>query len=206
MAPILVTAYDPTWPVEFEHISLQIKTYLVAAAVPYITIEHVGSTSVPHLPAKPNIDLVILVKTGEWAEKARDALIWEPTPDEYYKCIGNGGIKGRFSMKHQDWERMPQRSVYIISEEDEDGMLGLRGYRSLREVLTSGTRNGEALKKEYGNVKLGLVREGIEDGVEYGRRKNEVIRKILRHAGWTDEEVGKKEALDVREIWPKFEL
>ena len=184
----------------------QLRSYLTAASVPFTTIEHVGSTSIPDLAAKPNIDIVILVKDAATGEQARDALIWQPSPTEYYKSIGNGGIKGRISMKFHDWARTPARSVYIISEEDEDGMLGLRGYRDLKKVLTTETQEAEDLRREYENVKWGMVQEGIEDGIEYGRRKNGAIKKILKKAGWSDEDVPKKEALDVREPWDDWEL
>ena len=184
----------------------QLGTYLATASVPYTKIEHVGSTSIPNLAAKPNIDIVILVKGGATAARARDALIWEPSPAEYYKCIGNGGIRGRISMKHSDWQQLPQRSVYIISETDEEGMLGLRGYRDLKRILCANTQEAESLRKEYEDVKWEMVQEGIEDGIEYGRRKNAIIGKILKRAGWTDEEVQKKEALDVRDIQDDWEL
>ena len=206
MAPIIVSEHDPSWSLHFERIASHLQTYLATARVSYISIEHIGSTSIPNLAAKPNIDITIIVKDATTAEKARDALIWEPEPEEYYKCIGNGGIMGRISMKFQDYIQVPYRSVYIISEENADGMLGLRGYRDLKQVLTEGTPESEELVQEYGDVKWAMVQEGIEDGVEYGRRKNEIIRKILKRAGWTDEELEKKEALDVREVWDTWEL
>ena len=207
MAPIIVTEPDHFWPGHFQYIASQLQTYLAAASVPFITIEHVGSTSIPNLAAKPNIDIVVLVKDAATADRARDALIWQPPPEEYYICIGNGGIRGRISMKFQHgWEQTPQRSVYIISEMDEEGMLGLKGYRDLKKILCADTREAEALRREYEGVKWELVQEGIEDGIEYGRRKNAIIGKILKRAGWTAEEVQRKEALDVREIQDEWEL
>lgn len=197
MPIIQVLPYDPSWPSHFAHISSQLSHYLDTASVPYTTIEHVGSTSIQGLAAKPNIDIIILVRDQSTAEKAREALIWQPSPTEYHKCIGDGGIRGRLSMKYQDWEAMPQRSVYIIAEDDEEGILSVRGYRDLRECLTK--QENADLRKEYEECKLSMVAERIEDGVEYGQRKNRVIRKILKRAGWTDEEVDRKEGLDTRE-------
>ena len=100
-------------------------------------------------------------------------------------------------MKYQNWEAMPQRSVYIVAEDDEEGMLSVKGYRDLRECLTK-EENGD-LRREYEQCKLAMVQEGVEDGVEYGQRKNGVIRRILRRAGWTDAEVDRKEGLDTRQ-------
>ena len=203
--PIQVLPYDPSWPEHFNRIATQLRSYLTTASVPYTAIEHIGSTSIPHLASKPNIDIVVIVPTAAAAVSARDALIWVPEPTEYYKCIGNGGIRGRMSMKFQDWNAMPKRSVYIVSEQDEEGMMSVRGYRDVRECLRKEEHQG--LRREYGECKMAMVREGCSDGVEYGRAKNEVIRKILKVCGWRDEEVDAKEALDVRgDGWERWEL
>lgn len=98
-------------------------------------------------------------------------------------------------MKFADWKRKPQRSVYIISEEDEDGMLGYRGYCDLKRVL----KEDAELRQEYEGVKLAQIRQGQTSGVLYGRAKNRVIAKILTKAGWTDEEIRRKESFDVRD-------
>ena len=51
---IVVSDYDPAWPAMFEHE----RTSLHAALDPFVlTIEHIGSTAVPGLAAKPIIDL-----------------------------------------------------------------------------------------------------------------------------------------------------
>jgi GrpB-like predicted nucleotidyltransferase (UPF0157 family) len=201
MAPIVVSEYDPTWPLHFKRISLQIQGYLSTANVPYITIEHIGSTAIPNIAAKPNIDIIILVEDAATAEKAREALTWTPPASEHYKSIGNGGIKGRISMKFQDRKLVPDRSVYIIAEDDEDGMIGLKGYRDLKKILSGGTVRRKELKEEYEDVKWEIVAQGIDDIVDYGRKKNVVVRKILKEVGWTDEEIKRKEDLDVRKKW-----
>jgi GrpB-like predicted nucleotidyltransferase (UPF0157 family) len=53
---ILVCDYDPVWPVMFEHERTCLHDVLGAQV---LTIEHVGSTSVPGLAAKPIIDLLV---------------------------------------------------------------------------------------------------------------------------------------------------
>lgn len=57
-APIELAEYDPRWPGFFSRESDRIKEALGALA---LRIEHVGSTSVPGLAAKPIIDIVLLV-------------------------------------------------------------------------------------------------------------------------------------------------
>lgn len=56
--PIRVVSYDPEWPQIFEREAQRIQTALGNRA---LRIEHVGSTSVPELPAKPIIDILLVV-------------------------------------------------------------------------------------------------------------------------------------------------
>ena len=54
-----LAAYDPAWPVLFSGEAARIRKELGAAA---LIVEHVGSTSVPGLAAKPIIDIVLAVR------------------------------------------------------------------------------------------------------------------------------------------------
>jgi GrpB-like predicted nucleotidyltransferase (UPF0157 family) len=56
--PIEIRAYDPSWPDLYEREEARIRSVLGERV---IGIEHVGSTSVPALPAKPIIDIVLEV-------------------------------------------------------------------------------------------------------------------------------------------------
>jgi len=53
---IEIVAYDPRWPELFAREAARIRSILQSRA---LRIEHVGSTSVPGLPAKPVIDLLL---------------------------------------------------------------------------------------------------------------------------------------------------
>ena len=57
-APIVVADYDPGWPALFEREAERIRRALGARVV---QLEHVGSTSVPGLAAKPRIDILLIV-------------------------------------------------------------------------------------------------------------------------------------------------
>lgn len=199
MPPVHVYAADRSWPAYFALFRHQISRYFREAHVPFISITHIGSTSIPNLAAKDNIDIVILVANAELAQAAAGALVWEPAPAEHYKNIGDGGIRGRISLKFQDPSRRPARSVYVVHLEDEEGMLSLRGYRDLKRVLTM----NEELRREYEAVKLALTEQGIEEGIVYGRGKNQVIAKVLAVAGWSEEEIRRKEGLDHRDLTTK---
>ena len=56
--PVLLADYDPEWPRLFEREAARIRTALSERA---LQIEHVGSTSVPGLAAKPIIDIILVV-------------------------------------------------------------------------------------------------------------------------------------------------
>ena len=56
--PVVLHDPDPTWPVLFETDAVAIRTALGATA---LAVDHVGSTSVPGLPAKPVIDILLQV-------------------------------------------------------------------------------------------------------------------------------------------------
>jgi GrpB-like predicted nucleotidyltransferase (UPF0157 family) len=57
-AQIDLAEYDPEWPVLFEREEQRIRAALGERA---LQVEHVGSTSVPDLAAKPLIDIVLVV-------------------------------------------------------------------------------------------------------------------------------------------------
>lgn len=57
-SPIVLTEYDPAWPQLFEREADRIRGALASRA---LHVEHVGSTSVPGLAAKPIIDMVLVV-------------------------------------------------------------------------------------------------------------------------------------------------
>src|SRR3954452_19906435 len=62
---VVLAAYDPAWPAKFERHAAIISEALGGTA---LRIEHVGSTSVPGLAAKPIID--ILVEVPDSADEA----------------------------------------------------------------------------------------------------------------------------------------
>ncbi len=64
--PIAIVEPDPSWPARYEELATRIRDALGAAV---LAVDHVGSTSVPGLPAKPiiDIDLTVADSTDEAA-------------------------------------------------------------------------------------------------------------------------------------------
>lgn len=195
---VIVTYPDPRWPENFEAIKAQLAGDLTDECISYLNIEHIGSTSIPNLPAKPIIDILITISPCDFndtnLEKFTEALSWGRRQMGYH-YIGSGGVQGRWSFKlYGDIE--PARNVYVMPEDD--GLV-LRSYRALRETLSV----NESLRQEYGQVKIELAAAGIEYGtiMQYAAKKRPTIRKILKAAGWTDAMVDEQESMSVTD-WP----
>jgi GrpB-like predicted nucleotidyltransferase (UPF0157 family) len=81
--PARVVSYDTAWPVLFAKLGGQLRTALGEIA---LRIDHIGSTAVPGLDAKPVIDVQISVAALEPADTFRGALegcgfSWRDNPD-----------------------------------------------------------------------------------------------------------------------------
>ncbi len=94
---IVVVEYDPAWPSRFEALRHEYATAMAAAGIPVVAIEHVGSTSVPGLAAKPIIDCDIVVAQAQvaGASTVLGSLGFAP--------LGELGIPERRSRNRRGW-------------------------------------------------------------------------------------------------------
>ncbi|SKC59987.1 GrpB family protein [Krasilnikoviella flava] len=168
---ITVVEYHPGWPARFEQLRAAYAQALEAARVPYRGIEHVGSTAVPGLAAKPviDVDVVVAGPDVEAASAALGGLGFEPR--------GDLGIAGRYAFEAP--ERFAPTHTYVAVE----GCLALRNHLAVRDAL----RADDALRDEYGEVKR---RAGVEaaDIDEYLLLKSDVLGRILRRGGLSEDE------------------
>jgi GrpB-like predicted nucleotidyltransferase (UPF0157 family) len=86
-AQIYLAPYDPAWPGQYQAEAAKIRAALGEAA---IVLEHVGSTSIPGLPAKPIIDIVLCV-----ADSADE--------DAYVPALTAQGY--RLHLREPEWEQ-----------------------------------------------------------------------------------------------------
>jgi GrpB-like predicted nucleotidyltransferase (UPF0157 family) len=161
--PIVVVDYDPQWPVAFATIRATLQKTL--ADVPVIGIEHVGSTSVPGLAAKPIIDIDVIVDRSHVAD-AIAAL-----ESVGYRSLGEMGIPDRHAFKTPP-DSIRQNTYVIV-----DGCLSLRNHLGLRDVL----RADPELRDEYSTVKRRLA-AATDDIDVYVGGKSEVVRRVLARA------------------------
>ncbi|WP_028927369.1 GrpB family protein [Pseudonocardia acaciae] len=177
---ITVVDYDPGWPDRFEALRAEYSSALEAAGVPIIGIEHVGSTSVPGLAAKPIIDADIVVAEPD-VIAASDVLT-----DLGFTPVGELGIPQRWAFKEP--ARLAGTNTYVIVA----GSLSLRNHLAVRDTL----RADSALRAEYGAIKkqVGAHAANID---EYGHGKNGMVQKILAAAGLSAEERARIDASQV---------
>ncbi len=165
---IVVAEYDGAWPGRFEQLRQEYAPAMAAAGVPVVAIEHVGSTSVPGLAAKPLIDCDIVV-AGQDVAAASEVLTRLG-----FNPLGELGIPLRCAFKEP--QRLSGTNTYIVVA----GSLALRNHLAVRDAL----RADAGLRREYAAVKrrAGATAANID---EYGRAKNAMVQKILAAAGLT---------------------
>jgi GrpB-like predicted nucleotidyltransferase (UPF0157 family) len=137
--PITVSPYSATWPAQFAQVSTHLSTLL--ASTPYISIEHVGSTSVPGLAAKPILDIDVVA-----ARSQLDAVIAALSRDPSLLYMGELGIADRHAFRAPG--RVPDMNLYVCIE----GCAALRNHIGVRDLL----RRDPALRDEYAKLKWEL--------------------------------------------------
>ena len=168
---VAVVDYDPAWAQRFEALRTQYAEALSAAGVPVVAIEHVGSTSVPGLAAKPVIDCDIVV--GEAHVEAASAVLVSLG----FAPLGEVGIPQRWAFDAP--ERLARTNTYVIVA----GSLSLRNHLAVRDAL----RADERLRDEYGAVKKRVGAEAA-DIHAYVAGKNAMVQRILEAAGLSDDD------------------
>jgi GrpB-like predicted nucleotidyltransferase (UPF0157 family) len=161
--PAVVVAYDPRWPATFE--TLRDRADAALADVPHVT-EHVGSTAVPGLAAKPIIDLDVVVPADAIgpAIRALQAAGWQHQ--------GNLGINGREAF-------LPPAGaiyhhLYVVVADSQPH----RDHIDLRDFL----RAHPAHAARYSDLKLHLAALLKTDRAAYSDGKAEMITDFLRQA------------------------
>lgn len=167
---VIVEQYNSEWPNHFLHIKHKLLSHL--HTIPLVAIEHVGSTSVPGLAAKPIIDVDIIV-TRENLQNAIDALINKGG----FTYLGELGIIDRHALR--DPNQTPARNIYVCV----DAAFQTRNHLAVRDTL----RANSALRDEYAKAKLDLAARGTNI-VDYTEAKSAILLKILTEAGLLDDE------------------
>jgi GrpB-like predicted nucleotidyltransferase (UPF0157 family) len=165
-APVLIVPYDPVWPGMFE----AEKAFLEALLAPWRTgtIEHVGSTAVVGLCAKPVIDLMVGVGSLQHSEPAKDALRGAGYQYADYKTeVMHWFCKPSFAYRTHHVHLIPYQSPLWHDR------------LKFRDVL----RANSALAAEYADLKLALARQFEFDRDAYTDAKHPFISRVLELDG-----------------------
>ncbi|MFJ8896805.1 GrpB family protein [Leifsonia sp. NPDC102414] len=170
MVSVEVVRYSMDWPPQFAAVAGELRRAL--EAVPVVSVEHVGSTAVPGLAAKPVLDIDIVV------ERQHVGLAIAALTQAGYVHRGDLGITDREVLDAPDSQ--PRRNVYICVQ----GTLHLRNHLAVREVL----RRRSDLRDRYGAVKAALSRVPDMDIPTYIAGKSGVLQDVLALSDLSEDE------------------
>jgi GrpB-like predicted nucleotidyltransferase (UPF0157 family) len=169
--PVVVTLvedYNPEWPLWFEQLKERLKAALGGTLH---TIEHVGSTAVPGMWAKPIIDIVIVTEAGAFpAVKARLETIG-------YAHNGDQGIPAREVFKIPDEElkaSLPAHHLYACEKSAQP----LVEHLAYREFM----RRHPEWRQKLNALKRSLCEQYDNDRQAYIDGKDAMVKEITRLA------------------------
>ena len=172
--PIVVVDYDPAWPALFATLRAPVAAALGDVAV---AIEHIGSTAIPGLAAKPVIDLAAAIQ----AESDLPAAIGRLAPLGYTHQ-GDKGVSGRAAFA---WPpRTPRHHLYLCALDSAE-------YR--RQLLFRDyVRAHPEVAAAYGALKRQLAERYRTQRDAYTKAKGPFVRAAMAGAeewarliGWT---------------------
>ena len=158
---VVVLPYDEKWKQDFIVIKTELSQALGELA---ISIEHVGSTSVEGLAAKPIIDIDVIVKN----EKINDVI--SALKSIGYIHEGNLGISGREAFAYEGKEHLQRHHLYVCPEDS----LELKRHLAFRDYL----RTHSKAVDEYSKIKMEAASLYPEDIDKYIEHKAPFIENI----------------------------
>lgn len=159
-AEISVVDYDERWPVRFREIAARVRRALGEDA---LGVEHIGSTSVPGLAAKPIVDVLLTV-----ADVSSEAA--------YLPALKSAGFLLRVREPEHRMVRTPARDVHVHVYEP--GRPEVRDYLDLRDWLRVDAQDRDL----YAATKRMLARRRWNDMNDYADAKTEVVHDLLARA------------------------
>ncbi|MBB5953448.1 GrpB-like predicted nucleotidyltransferase (UPF0157 family) [Saccharothrix tamanrassetensis] len=158
-----VVAYDPVWPGLFEREAARIRAVLGPVVV---ALEHVGSTSVPGLAAKPIVDVLLVV-----ADSGDEST--------YVPALEAAGYVLR--VREPEWH---EHRMFKGPDTDVNLHVHTVGSPEITRMLTfrDWLRAHEEDRALYESVKSGLAARDWTYVQDYADAKNDVVDEILSRA------------------------
>ena len=162
---ITVCAADPAWPSWFQLEAARLRSAVPGDLVP--DIQHIGSTAVPGLDAKPIVDLMVGI-----GERGRIADLVERLERLGYESLGEAGVAGRWALRKRDVAQ--SSNIAIVAHDGDWWKLNL----AVRDFLRA---NAEAARN-YASAKWHAVSNGADMLLAYSDAKRVVIERIAAEA------------------------
>jgi GrpB-like predicted nucleotidyltransferase (UPF0157 family) len=165
--PVVLAEYDPEWPKRFEREAAKIREALGERAP---QVEHVGSTSVPGLAAKPIVDVLLVV-----ADSADE--------DAYVPALEAAGYVLR--IREPEWQ---EHRLLKTPEEDANVHVFSPGACEATRLLAfrDHLRRDAADRKLYERTKRELAQRRWKYTQNYADAKTQVVEEILKRAFGSD--------------------
>lgn len=164
---VVVLPYDAKWKSDFENIRQEIEN---AIGDLIVGVEHVGSTSVDGLSAKPCIDIDVVIEDYSVFDDVIDKL-----ESIGYTHEGNLGIEDREAFKYLDKPHLQTHHLYVCPQQSRE----LYRHITFRDFLR---KNPEAVKK-YGAVKEMAAQLFPDDIEKYIAYKSPCIEELYKICG-----------------------
>ena len=164
---VIVEKYTDKWKQDFLDIKSELEQALGDTA---LRIEHVGSTSVEGLSAKPVIDIDVVIEDETHLNEAISRLA-----SIGYRHEGDLGIRGREAFKYDGKTHLLKHHLYVCAKDSPE----LKRHLTLRDYL----RSKEEAVKEYGRIKEEGARLYPNDMDKYIEHKSGWIENVYRHLG-----------------------
>lgn len=167
--PVILQPYDPEWPNRFEREAAQIRALLMPFGL--VGLEHVGSTAIPGMPAKPIVDIVA----------GMDDL--RRVPDAESPCWANAGYEyGHGPDRPDDWR-------YFIKRDDSRRRLvhlhivPFRGTFWTRIIaFRDALRENAVLTAQYVALKRALAEKHTYDRFSYVEGKAAFVESVVERS------------------------
>ena len=166
-ARVVVLPYDEAWQNEFEKIK---ETIEAAVGSLIIGIEHVGSTAVYGLSAKPCVDIDVIIEDYSKFERVKSGLV-----SIGYFHEGDLGIRDREAFGYSDKPSLYKHHLYVCPKDSAE----LRRHIAFRDFL----RATPAAREEYSRIKEEAARLYPDDIDGYINYKSSCIAKLYKACG-----------------------
>ena len=167
---VVVLPYAPKWNEDFSAIRAELEVAMGELA---LRIEHVGSTSVEGMSAKPCIDVDVVIPDRTCLKAAIERLA-----SIGYLHEGNLGIEGREAFCYTGKPHLQLHHLYVCPADSEE----LRRHITFREFLR---QNPDAVKW-YSSVKEQAAQRFPDDIEWYLEYKSPCIAELYRMCGLED--------------------